>query len=126
MKTRDLIELAGKYPLALLAVFIAIPLAAWVVSLLHKREAGGESPWKFIYSTLVYLACIAGVPAAAARRASALCVRRSAGARFVPNRDAQLRVAGEAYRTRVVGETGAAFLACLAAVLLVAAAATRH
>ncbi len=63
MTTRQLLDALGHHPLVLVAIFVALPVLALAVSLFHKREAAGESPWKFIYSTLVYLACIAGVPA---------------------------------------------------------------
>ena len=39
----------------------ALPLLALALGLLHRRGAGNESPWKYLYSTLVYLTCIPGM-----------------------------------------------------------------
>lgn len=47
-------------PIILLLFFIALPLTALLVLFLGKDE-GHKSPWKNIYCTLVYLACIPGV-----------------------------------------------------------------
>lgn len=64
MTVRDLIELAGRQPLALAAFFVVPPVAAWICGVWHGRGNGGKAPWKYVYSVLVYLACVPGVFAA--------------------------------------------------------------
>jgi len=61
MTTRELIHLADQHPLALASVFIAIPVLAWLFGRLHASGQGTESPWKYGYSILVYLACVPGM-----------------------------------------------------------------
>src|SRR5215471_1821155 len=64
MTINDLTHLAGKYPLILTAVFVALPLIAWLLGKIHSPGCGGGIPWKYFYSVLVYLACIPGMFAA--------------------------------------------------------------
>ena len=64
MTLRELIDLAGHHSLILLAVFVVPPIAAWLCGVLHGRGNGGHSPRKYIYSVLVYLACVPGLFAA--------------------------------------------------------------
>lgn len=64
MTTRDLIQLAGEHPLGLMTAFLAPPLAAWLLGLMHPRGQGALAPWKYFSSTLVYLACVPGMFAA--------------------------------------------------------------
>lgn len=64
MTVRDLVNLAGQYPLALLAAFAAPPLLAWLMGLMHPRGQGGLAPWKYFAALLVYLACVPGMFAA--------------------------------------------------------------
>lgn len=61
MTTRELIQLAGAHWAALLALFIGLPLCAWLVGLAHGTGGGASAPWKYIYSVLVYAACIPGM-----------------------------------------------------------------
>ena len=61
MTTRELINLADQHPIVLAAAFVAPPVAAWVIGRLHERGRGGLSPWKYVYSVLVYLACVPGM-----------------------------------------------------------------
>jgi hypothetical protein len=61
MTTRELIHLADQHPLVLIAVFVFVPLAAWVFGRLHLRGNGAVSPWKYCYSALVYLTCVPGM-----------------------------------------------------------------
>lgn len=51
-------------PWILLAVFLAPPILAWIMSRLHRDGAAGVSPWRFFYAGLVYLVCIPGLLAA--------------------------------------------------------------
>ena len=64
MTTRDLVNLAGQHPLALVVAFLAPPLAAWLLGLMHPRGQGGLAPWKYFSSVLVYLTCVPGMFAA--------------------------------------------------------------
>jgi hypothetical protein len=64
MSTREFIELAGHHWLVLLAIFLAPPLAAWLCGWVHGRSGGGNAPWKYCYSVLVYLTCVPGTFAA--------------------------------------------------------------
>ncbi len=61
MTLRELIDLIGGHPLRLLLGFTALPLLAWVFGRLHGRGQGGGAPWRYLYSILVYLACIPGM-----------------------------------------------------------------
>ena len=64
MSIRDFFQIAGEHPLALVAVFVALPLAAWLTGLLHGGGGGGAAPWKHLDAILVYLACVPGMFAA--------------------------------------------------------------
>jgi hypothetical protein len=61
MTTRDLIHQADQHPIALAAALAAQPVVAWVVGRFHDRGQGGAVPWKYLYSVLVYLACVPGM-----------------------------------------------------------------
>jgi hypothetical protein len=61
MTTRELIQLTDRHPLALAAAFVIPPVAAWVIGRVHERGRGGASPWKYLYSALVYFACVPGM-----------------------------------------------------------------
>jgi hypothetical protein len=64
MTTREFIEMAGSHWLTLLCLFVLPPLAAWLCGLAHGRDNGGNAPWKYFYSVLVYLTCVPGTFAA--------------------------------------------------------------
>ena len=53
--------MADGHLLAMSAVFVVLPLAAWLCGRLHGSGNGGKSPWHYVYSVLVYLACIPGI-----------------------------------------------------------------
>jgi hypothetical protein len=59
--TRELIQLASHHSLVLAAVFGFPPVAAWLCRLIHGPRRGGDAPWKYLYSVLVYLACVPGI-----------------------------------------------------------------
>lgn len=61
MTTRQLIQLADSHLWVILAVFIFPPVAAWLCGRLHGSNSGGNAPWKYCYSLLVYLVCIPGL-----------------------------------------------------------------
>jgi len=64
MTVRDLIQLAGRHPLVLVAAFVVPPLLAWLLGQMHERGRGGTTPWKYLYAVLVHLACVPGMFAA--------------------------------------------------------------
>jgi hypothetical protein len=64
MTTRQLVENAGSHWIILVVLFVALPLIAWLLGRIHGAGHGGETPWKYIYSILVYLTCITGTFAA--------------------------------------------------------------
>lgn len=47
-------------PSTLLTLFVALPLTAFLALIFGKNE-GHLSPWKYLYSVLVYMACIPGI-----------------------------------------------------------------
>ena len=61
MTINDLIKLANGHVLALALFFLAPPVMAWLCGVMHGRGNGGNAPWKYIYSVLVYLVCIPGL-----------------------------------------------------------------
>lgn len=66
MTVRELMELADQHPLIVGAVFAAPPVVTYLAGLFHGKGGGGQSPWKYLYSVLVYLACVPGLFAAVA------------------------------------------------------------
>jgi hypothetical protein len=64
MTTREFIEMAGRHWMILAGLFLLPPVAAWLCGLAHGRGNGGNTPWKYAYSSLVYLACVPGTFAA--------------------------------------------------------------
>jgi len=64
MTTRELMQQADRHPLVLAAVFVAVPAVTWLLGQIHQKDKGGEIPWKYFYSVLVYLACMPGMFAA--------------------------------------------------------------
>jgi hypothetical protein len=64
MTARELIQVAGQHWLVLLAVFLLPPLATWLCGRAHGAGNGGNAPWKYAYSALVYLTSVPGTFAA--------------------------------------------------------------
>lgn len=61
MTIRELIRFAEPYSLWIAAGF-AVPIAAaGLLGILHGAGNGGRSPWKYLYSALVYLVCFPGI-----------------------------------------------------------------
>ncbi len=60
MSINDLIDVAARHPLALLLAMGPLPIAAWALGVIAGSE-GERSPWKYIYSVLVYAACVPGI-----------------------------------------------------------------
>ena len=53
-------ELLAAHPVYILAYFGMIPLTALLAGWLGKNE-GHLPPWKYLYSTLIYLVCVPGL-----------------------------------------------------------------
>jgi len=64
MTIEDLIQLVGNHPLALAGVLAAPPLLSLLLMPVHGEKGGSRAPWKYIYTLLVYAACIPGMFAA--------------------------------------------------------------
>ncbi len=61
MTIEELLRIVGTHPLALVGLLALAPILSAVVGLVHGREGGGVSPWKYLHSLLVYVACIPGM-----------------------------------------------------------------
>lgn len=64
MTLRELFDYLSENPTVVLAYFILIPITALLAGWLGKGE-GHQSPWKYLYSALVFLVCVPGIFAAA-------------------------------------------------------------
>jgi len=64
MTARQIVAWVGQYPWHLTVLFIILPLVSGLIGLIHGRDRGGLSPWKYVYAVLVYAACIPGMLAA--------------------------------------------------------------
>ena len=60
MTLGDVFETIGHNPTFLLFYFLALPLTAVLAGLLGKNE-GHLSPWKYLYSTIIFLICVPGI-----------------------------------------------------------------
>lgn len=60
MTLGDFFRLCAEHPAILLFLLIALPISALLAGILGKGE-GHNTPWKYLYSVLVYLTCIPGV-----------------------------------------------------------------
>ena len=64
MTLREFFDYLSANPAVVLMYFLGIPFTAFLAGLLGKGE-GHLSPWKYLYSTLIYLVCVPGIFAAA-------------------------------------------------------------
>ncbi|MEN0002542.1 MAG: hypothetical protein AAF798_00315 [Bacteroidota bacterium] len=60
MTLQEFFELLAANPAYILFFFFMLPFTAFLAGWLGKDE-GHISPWKYLYSVLVYLACIPGI-----------------------------------------------------------------
>ncbi len=60
MTLQDFFTLLAGHPTWILAFFILLPLTALVLGWITKGEEG-SSPWKYLYSALIYLSCVPGI-----------------------------------------------------------------
>ena len=61
MTIHELIEAADRHPLVLGTAIVLPPLLAWICARLHGPGRGSASPWKYVYSVLVYVVCVPGL-----------------------------------------------------------------
>ena len=61
MTGRELVDLAGSNWIVLGSILGAPPLLALALGFVHKRGNGGNAPWKFVYSVVVYATCVPGM-----------------------------------------------------------------
>jgi hypothetical protein len=60
MTLRDFFDFLGENPLYITAYFLLMPVLALGVNWICRDE-GHQSPWKFLYSGLVFATCVPGV-----------------------------------------------------------------
>ena len=60
MTLREFFDYLGGHPLAIVGFFLVIPLIALLAGWMGRGE-GHLSPWKYLYSLLVYAVCIPGI-----------------------------------------------------------------
>ena len=60
MTLQEFFTLLGQNPAYVLFFFFMLPFTALLAGWLAKGE-GHLSPWKYLYSTLIYLACVPGI-----------------------------------------------------------------
>ncbi|MBL7804469.1 MAG: hypothetical protein JNL02_12080 [Saprospiraceae bacterium] len=64
MTLRAFFDYLGENPLVLLSYFALIPFTAFLAGMLGRGE-GHQSPWKYLYTILIYGVCIPGIFAVA-------------------------------------------------------------
>ena len=60
MTLQEFFDLLAESPILILSYFLLIPITAAVAGFMGKGE-GHLSPWKYLYSSLVYLVCVPGI-----------------------------------------------------------------
>lgn len=60
MTLQEFLEQCAENPSMIIMYFLCLPIAALLAWLFGKDEAK-ESPWKYMYSSLMYMACIPGI-----------------------------------------------------------------
>ncbi|MDX1478777.1 MAG: hypothetical protein R3301_13785 [Saprospiraceae bacterium] len=60
MTLGDFFEICSNNPAILIFYFVAVPLTA-LLALILARGEGHLSPWKYLYTALIYLACVPGI-----------------------------------------------------------------
>ena len=61
MTFRELTQLAAQNPWLLIGFFSAVPLLAYLFGWIHGTGKGGQSPWRYLYSCLIYITSFCGV-----------------------------------------------------------------
>lgn len=60
MTLGDFFRICTDNPSVLIFYFVAVPLTAALAGIFGRRE-GHLSPWKYLYTVLVYLSCVPGI-----------------------------------------------------------------
>ena len=60
MTLRDVFNMTAEQPYFVVAFFLLIPFTALLTGWMAKGE-GEDSPWKYLYSALLYLVCVPGI-----------------------------------------------------------------
>jgi len=60
MTLQEFLDSCAQNPSLIILYFLCLPLTAFLASIFGKGEAD-ISPWKYLYSVLMYLACIPGI-----------------------------------------------------------------
>lgn len=60
MTLEDFFNTLGENPFYVIAYFALIPITAFIAGILGKNE-GHISPWKYLYSTLIYMVALPGI-----------------------------------------------------------------
>ncbi len=61
MTLQDFFNLLGDNPEYLLFYFLMLPVTALLAGFMKGNDEGHAAPWRYMYSTLIYLACVPGV-----------------------------------------------------------------
>ena len=64
MTLQELFDYLSTNPQVVMMFFLGLPLTALLANFMGRGE-GHISPWKYLYSALVFLACVPGIFAAA-------------------------------------------------------------
>ena len=64
MTLRQLLEWFSQYPWVLAGLLLIPPLLVLILGFMHGRRRGGQSPWRYLYALLIYVASIPGMGAA--------------------------------------------------------------
>ena len=64
MTLRELFDYLSANPTTVVGFFLLLPIIALLAGFIAKGE-GHISPWKYLYSGLIYLVCVPGIFAAA-------------------------------------------------------------
>jgi hypothetical protein len=60
MTLQDFFNLISTHPTATVGFFLLVPLIAFLTGLIVRGQ-GHQAPWKYMYTLLLYLACIPGI-----------------------------------------------------------------
>ena len=61
MSINEMIMRLGRFNLPIIGIFLFIPLFAFITGKIVSREQGDRSPFKYVYSMLVFLSCVPGM-----------------------------------------------------------------
>jgi hypothetical protein len=61
MTFQEFFDLLDKYPLILILYFLFLPLFSLALKFILKKNETALSPWKYVYSVIIYLSCIPGI-----------------------------------------------------------------